>query len=199
MDTAKNRVAIILCGGQSTRMQNPKSHLVYHFQEQYLHLIQLCVEAGLETYVSCTFDQAYTFKENTKLILDLSLYTNAGPISGLLSAIEKHPTKAILVIGCDYPLFGKFELNQLLDTFELNKQTVCFYNEISQMEEPLLAIYHPNDFSRIKSNFLAGKQSLRNFLAASNPIRIKPKSIDVLKSFDTPEEFSNFTAPPNAL
>ena len=195
---AQEIIALILCGGESKRMGKPKASLHYHQLPQYKHLPNLCNNLGLNAYISCNKTQVDLFTETKQIILDNIQFANAGPFTGLLSAIEIFPKNAILLLGCDYPAITGEDLAMLIEHFLHNNCTVCYYNEANNLEEPLLAIYHPKDFDELKLRFKRQQNSLRQFLNESRSSRIKPKNIAMLKSYDTVEDFNSFTEPTSA-
>ena len=195
MTKAPEIIAVILCGGESKRMGKPKASLHYHQLPQYKHLLNLCTNLGLNAHISCNKTQLDLFTETKQIIPDNIQFANAGPFTGLLSAIEIFPQNAILLLGCDYPAITNEDLAKLIKHFHHTNCTVCYYNEANNIDEPLLAIYHPKDFNELKLRFKRQHNSLRQFLNESRSSRIKPKHIGLLKSYDTTEDFNSFIEP----
>jgi molybdenum cofactor guanylyltransferase len=191
-------IAVILCGGESKRMGKPKASLNYHQLPQYKHLLNICNNVGLSAYLSCRKTQVDLFAETKQIIPDNIQFANAGPFTGLLSAIEIFPQNAILLLGCDYPAITGEDLAILIEHFYHTNCTVSYYHEENNIDEPLLAIYHPKDFNELKLRFRRQQNSLRQFLNESRSSRIKPKHIGLLKSYDTEIDFNSFIEPTNA-
>lgn len=182
----QNVVCVIACGGFSTRMGKEKALLQYHDLPQYEHLNILLSQTGLPTFLSLRKDQKINYHPFPFIILDDEKYAGHGPISGLLSCIQKFPDKSIVFIGCDYPLLSITEIEQLINSSEI---TSAFFN---RNYEPLLAVYHSSDFKKIEERFASKMYSLNNFLNEINANKLIAENTFNLKSFDTIIEFQSF-------
>lgn len=194
--TPPNLIALILCGGKSNRMGRPKAFIQYHGIPQYAFVERLCAEAQIAGFVSCNPAQVEAFnKLGANPIADKNQFVNCGPLTGVLSAYEEFPNQAILVLGCDYPNLDLNHVLALKEAYTGSLRTVCFQNPSTQIDEPLLTIYHHQDLKQLHNQFTLGKNSLRQFLQEIKPVRLKPINNSVLMSFDTPEDFQSFTEP----
>ncbi len=59
-------------------------------------------------------------------------------------------------------------------------------------QEPLLAIYHPNDFDDLLKYYQTHQKSLRFFLQQKSAIKIIPAQLSSIRSFDTKDDFDNW-------
>ena len=183
-------MGLLIAGGQSSRMGKDKALIEYHGMPQWQY-----VEQQLGRYCSSTIINRNDARlTNKNLMNDSADFSGHGPISGLLTAVSEYPDKSFFVMGVDYPLVKSETLNDLLQTYRIRNQSVCFKNPISDMLEPLCAIYHSNDLKHIFDWFNNGNDSLRRFLESRNPIILKPTSIGELKSFDTPHDQIQYRA-----
>lgn len=196
MPEATQIIALILCGGQSERMGRPKANLIYHQVPQYQYLLNLCGLLGLQTFISCNKNQLKLLDDISNVIIDKEQFKESGPISGLLSAIELFPQSAILLLGCDYPLVQAKDLAVLIQDFKDNQKTIGYYHSITKMFEPTISIYHPKEFEIIRNRFQNKQTSLRHFLEETMATKLIPADINILKSFDTMEDYLGFNAPP---
>lgn len=188
MQTMPSMIAVILCGGQSTRMGEPKAFIEYHGMPQYKWLSQLCKQLDLQVYLSCNPAQLNVFDKEFVFISDAEDYKDAGPMTGLLSAAEQYPGVAILLLACDYPALQLRDLEALQTSYLKHQKSTCFVHPETGMEEPLLAVYSPLDLEQIKRGFAEGKHSLKQYLSKSDKIGIHPSNSLSLKSSDTPAD-----------
>jgi molybdenum cofactor guanylyltransferase len=190
---APTLIAVILCGGNSSRMGQPKAFLTYHQIPQYQHLLNLAKHLKLPAFVSCRKEQFSWFKTENDFFLDQPKFANAGPMTGLLSAYQNiQENTSILLLACDYPLIQLEHISLLVQTYQKENKTCYFVNAQTKMPEPLLAIYPAQDLPKILENFHQNKTSLRNFLESSNSTQITGLNPSIFKSFDTPEDFASF-------
>lgn len=182
---------LVLCGGESLRMGQPKALLEYHNQPQFLYVAGLLQHFCQQVFISVNMAVG-DFHDYT-IIADAEKYKNAGPISGVLSTIEQYPETSLLVAACDYPYLQQSDLSQLFREPSDHYDAVCFMHPESQLAEPLIAIYHQSCFKKMKDWFIDGGQSLRKFLEQINTRFISPGNPLFLKSHDTPEDFLTFT------
>lgn len=181
-------IAVILCGGQSSRMGEPKALIQYHGMPQYKWVYQQCMQLELPVYLSCNPAQLQLFDNEFGLIEDADDYKDAGPMTGLLSAAEQYPGVAILLLACDYPALQLRDLEALQTSYLTHQKSTCFVHPETGMEEPLLAVYSPLDLEQIKCGFAEGKHSLKQHLSKSDKIGIQPSNSLSLKSSDTPAD-----------
>lgn len=186
-------VALVLCGGFSRRMKQPKALLNYHELPQYLWLNQLVQPLVNDVYISCKKEQSDWFDTSLKQIHDNPEYEDAGPLAGLLTLLETNITSAILIVGCDYPLLPIEYVQQLTEACQLFNCTVALSKSLDEPLEPMLCIIHPKDFKAIQNYYFDKKvNSLSIILKHLKAIRILVENPNNIKSFDTPIEFSSF-------
>ncbi len=183
---------LILCGGESKRMGEPKALLKYHVIEQYLFVFNLIKPYCEQVFISCKSFQSHWFSQSIPQLHDDPEYTELGPIGAILKAIKLNKETAYLLMGCDYPLIEKEDIQLLVDTYYSANKSCCLYNPETNMEEPLLAIYHPNDFDDLLKYYQTHQKSLRFFLQQKSAIKIIPAQLSSIRSFDTREDFENW-------
>lgn len=186
-------IALLLCGGASRRMKQPKALLHYHELPQYLWLnllIQPLVEAA---FISCKKEQADWFDPTLPQIHDNPDDEDAGPLAGLIALLERNTQSAVMLVGCDYPSLSREYLQQLTEACQLFEVSVALSKGLNDPFEPMLCCLHPKDFEAIKKLYKKGKQnSLSKILVNLNALKIVVEMPNALKSFDTPEDFASF-------
>lgn len=180
-------IALVLCGGNSTRMGTDKSMLQYYDKPQRYHVYDMLQPFCDEAFISCNESQSAGMLAGYKVLSDLPGYRNSGPMGALLTAYSRFPGKHILLIGCDYPFLSVAEL--------INFSACCtdapagFYNEAEDLYEPLLAWYPDTACKPVKEMYAAGQHSLQDFLEESSAVKYYTANKQCISSVDTPEDF----------
>ncbi|MCU0440865.1 MAG: NTP transferase domain-containing protein [Bacteroidia bacterium] len=175
---------LVLCGGQSVRMGKDKAMITYHELPQYAHVAQMLKSFCSDVMLSCNVQQKELFNQYYKLIEDNATFLNAGPMTGLLSAFQLHSDTGLLVVGCDYPYFTKADMKALMDTRDEQTDAVCYHNEASGFDEPLLAIYEKQCAPLLLKFYQNGQTSLQQFLKTIRTKRIVATNPQSLVSVD---------------
>ena len=156
---------LILCGGQSARMQQDKSRITYHGMPQWQYLCGLVQSLVPEVYLSCRADQEL-LSENIPVITDS--VTGEGPSVGLLSAHKAFPGSSWLVLACDLPLISLQSLTYLLHNRQPDKAATAFKSPMDNLPEPLIAIWEPEGLRQLVQNVAAGRSCPRKTLLQSD-------------------------------
>jgi molybdopterin-guanine dinucleotide biosynthesis protein A len=186
----KNCYGLILCGGNSTRMGTPKALLTYHEKPQCYHLHDMVQNLCDQTFLSCNTYQSGMLDNRFPTLPDLPALGSIGPMGGLLTAFHHFPGKDFLVVGCDYPLLNKKELQNFLmsiDSTSNKNMAAAFYNRQEELYEPLLAWYSRRANVLITNMFNSHQYSLQQFLKAVNAYQYVPSHPSEMISVDTPE------------
>jgi molybdopterin-guanine dinucleotide biosynthesis protein A len=185
--------ALILSGGQSHRMGQPKALLPYLGQPQIFRLAQMLAPFCDGIYLSCQSEQQSLFKDagwTWPVITDEPSLGDIGPINGLLSAF-KTQTAAWLVVGCDYPLLTTTDFQELISMRDQDCLATVFRHPETGFAEPLIGIYEPAAGAALVSWLGEGNQSLRWFLEKHHTHFVVPSFPDHLKSVDTKEDYAD--------
>lgn len=176
---------LILTGGESTRMKQNKSLLVYHKKAQWLHLFDLLQEKCEQTYISCTEKSASLYAQKPIITDRLIGY---GPLSGIISALLTFKNKAVLVLACDLPMINFETINQLIESRDPSKMATTFLNAESNFLEPLITIYEPKALAIMLTMLSQGYTCPRKMLMQNDIKIIHPQNSMTLKNINFPEE-----------
>lgn len=179
---------LILVGGRSSRMGSDKSQINYHGIPQAQFLYDLLSKYCSKVFFSCREEQATNFQPS---IIDK--YSEAGPISGLLSAFDVHPNASWLLIACDMPLINNDSIQFLLKNRNLEKSATAFLNIGNNSPEPLFTIYENSGREKLFRFFEEGSQSLKHFLQSIDIQLIKEEK-EILLNINTPTDFENYVS-----
>lgn len=180
---------LVLVGGHSRRMGQPKGLLEYRGRPQYQVAAALLAGFCERVFVSCRSEQAAMFT-GFPLVLDEDRWGDIGPMNGVLSAFFSNQLPEVwFVMGCDYPLIEAEDLEELLQARNPESLATVFVNPNTQMPEPLIGIYEPKARDFLQKWLQDGHESLRRFLQVHNTQTFVPSRPERLKSADTPKDF----------
>ena len=145
---------LILSGGLSTRMGEDKRLIKYHERTQEQYFFDLLTPYCSEVYVSLNQNQ----QTDLPHIFDLDLSVKS-PIVGIISAFNKHPETAWLVVACDMPFVNQEVIEYLIKNRNAEKFATAFENPKEHFPEPLLTIYEPKIFEKLQEAINQGKKS----------------------------------------
>lgn len=189
MTSAAKLYGLVLSGGKSTRMGTDKGLIAYHGIPQRTHLYQLLSKVCEETFISIRSDQASELPSDMTPILDEDAYR--GPYNGLLSAHNRYPDAAWLVLACDLPLMDEEALEQLIAERDPALVSTAFAQEENPLPEPLCAIWEPEALST-SIDYLAGGAGTcpRKFLINHDRVKLVfPKNPNTLLNANSEEDY----------
>ena len=139
--------ALILAGGKSKRMGEDKSQIQYHGKAQEVFAADICVELGLETFISKSHSFVEDAIEGYPVLKDRLV--DMGPFGAILSAMMSDPDAAWLVLACDLPYITREHIFDLIDHRSTSQQSTAYKLIDQPFPEPLIAIYEPNIYQRM--------------------------------------------------
>ncbi|MEA5461039.1 NTP transferase domain-containing protein [Arcicella sp. LKC2W] len=175
--------ALILSGGLSSRMGEEKRLIHYHGKTQEQYLFDLLNSYCSDVYVSINQNQT----TNLPHIQDLDLPIKS-PMVGILSAFQKNPNMAWLVVACDMPFVDKKTIEFILQHRKPEKYATAFENPEEHFPEPLLTIYEPKIYPNLQEAVNQGKKSPMKILQSLDIELIKNFDFQWIKNINTVEE-----------
>lgn len=185
-------IGIVLAGGFSSRMGTEKSMLLYNGTPFYRVIAQVLATLTDEVYISCRTEQSTNFIDYPVLI---DQYPNAGPLGGILTAMETFPGAALITTPCDTPTINAGLLHSLIH-YSTPAADGVFIKKNSEEIEPLIALYHPSSFLQMKNAFLNDIFSVKKAISQlQNPIFISAD--DSPANMNTPEDLKRMNVNKN--
>ncbi len=178
---------LLLTGGKSTRMGMDKASLKYHNQEsqkEYFYKL-LQKHCGENVFLSINADQAGT----EKLAYISDSFLSIGPMGGILSAFQKHPNVAWLVVACDMPYLSELSLDQLVNGRNSTKLATAFQSQNNEFPEPLITIWEPKAYPKLLQMLSYGIDCPRKTLINSDIELLINKQNKELQNINTKEEY----------
>lgn len=179
---------LVLAGGKSTRMGKDKGLIPYHGMPQRDYLYHLLSRVCDRTFLSIRPEQQNDFSDDMEIIVDENKYK--GPYNGLLSAHQKHPKVAWLVLACDLPLIDLKSLQELIAARDPNTMATSFAQKADPLPEPLCAIWEPKAFETSLAYLESGNGTCpRKFLINNEVKLVFPLDSNVLLNANSEEEY----------
>ena len=181
---------LILAGGESSRMGMNKAELIYHDRPQWAYAAQLIAPYCRTVYFSLKDENQLPDMDPELVIVDA--VHGSGAISGLLSAFDKQPNAAWLILGINMPGIDRALVNRVFRQRNPEVSATCI--SVNNKPEPLLSIWEPSVAGELKTFAQSGKNSLRKFLEQQEiqAVEIDSSMAFKLDSVDTPAERENF-------
>lgn len=179
---------LVLAGGKSQRMGNPKDKINWHGKEQRYFAADLLAPFCNEVFISCRKDQLENFDPNYNALTDTFL--NMGPFGGILSALRSQRDKAWLVVACDLPLLDKKSLEFLIENRNIEKAATTYESPFDGLPEPLITIWEPKSYPLLLNFLGSGITFPRKVLISSDTLILKPGNPDSLMNVNTPEDMT---------
>jgi molybdopterin-guanine dinucleotide biosynthesis protein A len=176
---------LVLAGGKSQRMGNPKDKINWHGKERYF-AADLLAPFCDEVFISCRQDQLENFDPNYNALTDTFL--NMGPFGGILSALRSQRDKAWLVVACDLPLLDEKSLEFLIENRNIEKAATTYESPFDGLPEPLITIWEPKSYPLLLNFLGSGITCPRKVLINSDTLILKPGNPDSLMNVNTPED-----------
>lgn len=179
---------LVLAGGHSRRMGCDKAAISVHGVPQARHAYHLLAEVVGKAFVSVRPDQHGVAALDGLPHID-DVYESAGPIGGVLSAMEAYSDVAWLVLACDLPFADARAVRTLLVKRDPSRQGTAFMAS-DGLFEPLFAIYEPSVHAHLSERFASGLSSLREALADADVRLLCPPEDRMLFNVNTPEDLA---------
>jgi len=195
MTSIEDRVsAIVLAGGESTRMGQDKALLDLGSGKLLSHICLVASECTVQTYVISPWIEKYQHfipddcqLVNEQLVLNASSNT---PLIGFAQAMELVETDWILLLACDLPHLSSSQVKQWLSTLTTVLPTeIAFLPRSPKGWEPLCGFYRRNCLSSLEQYIQAGGRSFQAWLA-QHPVReLSLSDRSCLFNCNTPEDW----------
>lgn len=179
--------AIILAGGESSRMGRDKAALPLNGRP----LLQTVIDA-VQPLFAHTLVSVREPRAGIALQQVCDAQTGAGPLAGLVSAIEKSATPWAFVVACDMPFISPAVIERLAALRGANQAVVPMAAGHAQ---PLLAFYARSCLPLLRERLAGGDRSLTGALKTLNVRYVEADELlpsdPQLRSFidlDTPQD-----------
>jgi len=188
MTLADKIYGLVLSGGKSTRMGTDKGLITYHGIPQREYLYQMLEKICDKTFMSIRKEQEAEIATTFNTIVDENVFK--GPFNGILSAHNKYPDAAWLVLACDLPLIDEKSLSALIEARKGDANATAFAQKENPLPEPLCAIWEPLTLEAAVTYLEEGNGSCpRKFLINNNTHLVIPENAQVLMNANSEVEY----------
>lgn len=179
---------LVLSGGKSSRMGKDKGLIEYHGIPQRDYSYNLLTQVCDETFISVRKDQVTELPKGYQVIIDEDIYR--GPYNGILSAHQKYPNVAWLVLACDLPLISKEALKELISARNSDKLATAFALKENPLPEPLCAIWEAEGLKESVKYMNSQQGSCpRKFLIHNDVALVFPSDENVLLNANSETDY----------
>lgn len=133
---------LVLTGGKSSRMGEPKALINYKGKAHALHIHEVLTKYCDQVFLSAQTNQ-WQGTELDRLAVIPDQKSNGGPMAGMLAAFAAHPDVNWLIVACDLVHFNSKTVEKLLANFDPNSVATCYKSKESDFPEALCALYTP--------------------------------------------------------
>jgi molybdopterin-guanine dinucleotide biosynthesis protein A len=185
---------VVLAGGQSRRMGQPKTLLPFGPETMLQRVVQRLGEAVAPIVVAARAEQHLpALPAGVRVVFDRQ--PNRGPLEGMAAAFASLVglADAAFVTGCDVPLLDPRFVRRmmgLLDDYEIAVPSIGGY------DEPLLGVYRLEVLPQIRAALAAGRLRVAALFDTLSTRRIPPRelqiedlSLESLENVNTPADY----------
>jgi molybdopterin-guanine dinucleotide biosynthesis protein A len=175
---------LVLAGGKSVRMGQDKGLALWHGKPHRYYLAEMLNEYCQQVFISVRDEQATEIGAGYQVLTDA--VAGMGPMGGLLSAFQKYPDRAWLVVACDLPLLDRETLQYLIDNRAPGSIATTFESPHDRLPEPLITIWEPASYSLLQQKANEGHRCPRRVLISNNITILQPPVPQALLNANTP-------------
>jgi molybdopterin-guanine dinucleotide biosynthesis protein A len=194
--TASLRIgAVILCGGQSSRMGQPKHLLPFGKETVLQRVVRTLFKVTQDVAVVAAKDQELPeLPESCQIVRDDE--THQGPLSGLMYGLRVFGDKldAIYLTGCDVPMLRAEFVREMIDRLGNADLAVPFD---LQFTHPLAAVYRTSLLEKTEELLRSGErrprkliESVTSILVPVEELRFVDPQLDSLRNMNSPEDYA---------
>ena len=183
----ENATAIILAGGDSSRMGTDKSMLPVKGQTMIEHICAQLSPTFTETLISAAVSNKYDFL-SFKVILDKM--PNQGPLMGIASALQASADELNFITACDIPHIPMYLVHQMLAEAEDADIVVPITD--NEKKQPLFAVYRKNALDAINKVLNGPSRKISDVFDHCNVKFLKISTPDLFMNLNTKTEYEEF-------
>ena len=180
----KQSTAVILTGGQSSRMEGvPKQTLQWYGYTFLEHLI-FC----LDCFDTCVCSVQQGFEENCILPCWKDEISGQGPLAALATILGNATTPLVFVTACDTPLLTRELIAKIYQEMQ-QESDYCIVKTSDGKIHPLCGIYRKSMESIIRTNLQQGNRKIMRCLeqAKGTIVQLDDHLSQCLLNVNTPE------------
>ncbi len=148
----------VLCGGASRRMGRDKATLPVDGTAMAVRVAR-SLELGGCTPVFAVGGDRDTLCSAGLAEVIADAWPGAGPVGGILTALERPASDAVLVVACDMPWFSAKSAKAMYDAMQAVGTGVVVAT--TDTRQPLIAVWHRDTEPSVQQMFDGGERRVR--------------------------------------
>lgn len=194
----KSVTAIVLAGGQSSRMGRDKALLTNGEQTLLSQICHVARESATQVYIVTPWIEKYhhIVPQNCQLIREKILLPNQtsnSPIIGFVQGLQQVDTEWALLLACDLP---KLRSSQIKLWYKELRNTLSIQIAVLPRNpkgwEPLCGFYRRDCLPLLENYTATGGKSFQHFLSQHPIAELPVKDPSYLFNCNTPEDWEVF-------
>lgn len=191
------RTGVVLCGGQSRRMGRDKALIEFGGRTLLENAVSALDEVCGEVFLAPGATSRYAHLGRRE-VFDAA--QGAGPLAGLVAALEATKTEWLIALGCDMPGVDARVLEELLGFAQEGGWDVAMLGSDAGVE-PLCAVYRSNCATAARAALAEGRTKLTSFHDGGSlriavrgtdqfPAELRGPAADAARNLNTPDELA---------
>lgn len=179
--------ALILAGGNSTRMGRNKALLPYNHKTVIAHIVHVLSSTIESIYISAGgHDNKLYSNLGVPVISDIEV--NQGPIQGIITGLKHCATDWVFVVSVDSPSVDPQLVLDLWKNHSGYDAVIAIQNKIRM---PLIGWYKRSTLPKWERGYVSGSRRIMPIL---NSINVKQVEVDssYMLNMNTIDEYKNF-------
>ena len=170
-NASKQLAAVVLCGGEGSRMQGRDKGLVLHRGRPLVEWVLQCVQPQVH---SCSISANRSLEQYRRYGLPVVSDRGTGfggPLAGVAIALETCRAPWLLVVPCDTPHLPADLAQRLLDA-ALENRAAAAYAADREREHPVVHLLQGNLLPHLQAWRQHGGSAVRGWLASLGAVRV---------------------------
>ncbi|MBC7554536.1 MAG: NTP transferase domain-containing protein [Taibaiella sp.] len=177
---------LVLAGGKSVRMGVDKTMMEWYGMPQKYYMAGLLRQVCAKIFISQQEQGESALDNCYEIIVDNP--AGFGPMGGILSAFNRYPDVAWLVVAADLPLLDQKTLRYLISNRNMSCVATTFKSPHDGLPEPLITIWEPASYALLRDKMSEGGKCPRKVLINSATHMLTPPDATALMNANTPED-----------
>ena len=172
--------ALILLGGQSSRMGQDKAFVCYEGRPLLQRVDQVARACSEKVYIVTPWPERYAtlLTEDYEVLLERK--PNQGPLVALSQGLLEIPCEWILLLACDLPRLEPTIIQQWQSRLtNVSDQVLAVVPQYQSRWEPLCGFYRPSAYSQLQEFITLGGRSFQRWFTH---IPVKPIELSEAES-----------------
>ena len=184
-----NLAALILAGGQSSRMGEDKALVTYKGIPMLQHVYQVAAACTENVYVLSSWNERYQEILPPECHFLIESQTRRGPLFGFAEGLTQISADWILLLACDLPLLNREILQDWINQLsELPSSIDALVPQRSGTWEPMCGFYRRQVLTQLQDFLQTGGRSFQAWFShiCVKPLAVSPETSLMLHNCNTP-------------